>query len=38
MTIGDWKMRLVFDRYNIVSRRDLHDAAAKLERYIGDLV
>ena len=37
MTIGDWKTRLVFERYNIVSRRDLHDAAAKLERYIGEL-
>ena len=32
MAIGGWKTRSVFDRYNIVSERDLHDAAAKLER------
>jgi integrase len=33
MRIGGWKTRSVFDRYNIVSTRDLHDAAAKLELY-----
>ena len=33
MRIGGWKTRSVFDRYNIVSTRDLHEAAAKLERY-----
>ena len=37
MTIGGWKTRSVFDRYNIVSTRDLHDAAAKLERYHEEL-
>ena len=33
MRIGGWKTRSVFERYNIVNTRDLHDAAAKLERY-----
>jgi integrase len=37
MSIGGWKTRAVFDRYNIVSERDLHDAAAKLERHIAEL-
>ena len=37
MRIGGWKTRSVFDRYNIVSTRDLHDAAAKLERYHEEL-
>ena len=37
MAIGGWKTRSVFDRYNIVSTRDLHDAAAKLERYLDEL-
>ena len=37
MAIGGWKTRSVFDRYNIVSERDLHDAAAKLERYFGEI-
>lgn len=35
MSIGGWRTRSIFDRYNIVSERDLHDAAAKLEEYIG---
>ena len=35
MAIGGWKTRSVFDRYNVVDERDLHDAAAKLERYLG---
>ena len=34
MQIGGWKTRAVFDRYNIVSERDLHDVAAKLERHL----
>lgn len=34
MAIGGWKTRSVFDRYNIVSERDLHDAARKLERHL----
>ncbi len=34
MEIGGWKTRTVFDRYNIVIERDLHDAAAKLERHL----
>lgn len=37
MRIGGWKTRAVFDRYNIVSTRDLHDDAAKLERYHEEL-
>ncbi len=37
MEIGGWETRAVFDRYNIVSTRDLHEAAAKLERYLGEL-
>ena len=37
MAIGGWKTRSVFDRYNIVSTRDLHDAAAKLERHLEEL-
>ena len=34
MAIGRWKTRSVFDRYNVVSERDLHDAARKLESYL----
>ena len=37
MAIGGWKTRSVFDRYNIVSERDLHEAAAKLERHLAEL-
>ena len=37
MQIGGWETRSVFDRYNIVSERDLHDAAAKLEQYIAEV-
>ena len=34
MAIGGWTTQSVFDRYNIVSERDLHEAAAKLERHL----
>ena len=34
MLIGGWKTRSVFERYNVVTERDLHDAAAKLETYL----
>ena len=37
MAIGGRKTRSVFDRYNIVSTRDLHDAAAKLKRHLDAL-
>jgi hypothetical protein len=37
MQIGGWKTRSVFDRYNIVSERDLVDAAGKLERHMAEV-
>ena len=37
MAIGIWKTASVFDRYNIVSERDLHDAAATLEQHLAEV-
>jgi integrase len=37
MQIGGWRTRSVFDRYNIVSERDLLEAAGKLERHLAEV-
>ena len=34
MLIGGWKTRSVFERYNVVTESDPHEAAAKLERQV----
>ncbi len=37
MLISGHKTRAVFGRYNIVSESDLHEAAAKMERYMAEV-
>jgi hypothetical protein len=37
MDIGGWKTRSVFDRYNVVSERDLPEAAASLNRHVAEV-
>jgi hypothetical protein len=34
MAISGHKTRSVFDRYNIVADRDLHEAASRLEKHL----
>jgi integrase len=36
MAISGHKTRSVFDRYNIVAERDLHDSARRLEKHLSD--
>ena len=36
MAISGHKTRSIFDRHNIVSGRDLHDAARSLNNYINE--
>ena len=37
MQISGHKTRAVFDRYNIVSERDIHEAGQKMERYMREV-
>ena len=34
MLIGGWKTRSVFDRYNIIDERDIHEAARRVDKYV----